>query len=83
MCLLSRLVTNFVNLVIISVLFSAHTKESARALVETIKMTFPDAPLALVVAMARDKDHVAFAKEFLSGNFWLKLLDPLSISSMI
>ncbi|XP_056160182.1 dihydrofolate synthetase isoform X2 [Syzygium oleosum] len=45
----------------------AHTKESARALVETTKMTFPDAPLALVVAMARDKDHAAFAKEFLSG----------------
>lgn len=45
----------------------AHTKESARALVDTIKMAFPDAPLALVVAMARDKDHAAFAKEFLSG----------------
>ncbi|KAI3425439.1 Mur_ligase_M domain-containing protein [Psidium guajava] len=45
----------------------AHTKESASALVDTIKMTFPDAPLALVVAMARDKAHAAFAKEFLSG----------------
>ncbi|XP_030536061.1 dihydrofolate synthetase isoform X2 [Rhodamnia argentea] len=45
----------------------AHTKESARALVDTIKMTFPDAPLALIVAMARDKDHAAFAKELLSG----------------
>lgn len=44
----------------------AHTKESARALVDTLKMAFPDAPLALVVAMARDKDHAAFAKEFLS-----------------
>jgi len=76
-------VTNFVNLLVISVLFSAHTKESARALVDTIKMAFPDAPLALVVAMATDKDHAAFAKEFLSGNFWLKLLGPLSISSLI
>ncbi|KAL4594901.1 hypothetical protein ACB092_12G052900 [Castanea dentata] len=45
----------------------AHTKESANALVKTIKMTFGEAPLALVVAMASDKDHVGFAREFLSG----------------
>ncbi|XP_023908562.1 dihydrofolate synthetase isoform X1 [Quercus suber] len=45
----------------------AHTKESANALVKTIKMTFGVAPLALVVAMASDKDHVGFAREFLSG----------------
>ncbi|KAM4068822.1 hypothetical protein ACB094_12G041900 [Castanea mollissima] len=44
----------------------AHTKESANALVKTIKMTFGEAPLALVVAMASDKDHVGFAREFLS-----------------
>ncbi|XP_065858428.1 dihydrofolate synthetase-like [Euphorbia lathyris] len=43
----------------------AHTKESAKALMDTIQMTFPDAQLVLVVAMASDKDHVAFAKEFL------------------
>lgn len=48
-------------------MFSAHTKESAKALVDTIQMTFPQARLALVVAMAIDKDHLAFAKEFLSG----------------
>ena len=30
-------------------------------------MTFEEAPLALVVAMASDKDHVGFAREFLSG----------------
>lgn len=45
----------------------AHTKESANALVKTIRMTFQEAPLALVVGMASDKDHVGFAKEFLSG----------------
>ncbi|XP_059434077.1 dihydrofolate synthetase isoform X1 [Corylus avellana] len=45
----------------------AHTKESANALVNTIRMIFPEAPLALVVAMASDKDHVGFAREFLSG----------------
>ncbi|RZC84897.1 hypothetical protein C5167_047682 [Papaver somniferum] len=46
----------------------AHTKESARSLTDTIQLTYPDAPLALVVAMANDKDHLAFAKELLSGS---------------
>lgn len=50
-------------------LFLAHTKDSAKALVETIDMAFPGARLALVVAMASDKDHVGFAREFLSGVF--------------
>ncbi|CAI0388250.1 unnamed protein product [Linum tenue] len=45
----------------------AHTKESAKSLMETIQMAFPDAELAFVVAMARDKNHVAFAKEILSA----------------
>ncbi|PPD66108.1 hypothetical protein GOBAR_DD37017 [Gossypium barbadense] len=45
----------------------AHTKDSAKALLETIQTTFPDSQLAIVVAMASDKDHLAFAKEFLSG----------------
>ncbi|KAL2556141.1 Folylpolyglutamate synthetase family protein [Forsythia ovata] len=44
----------------------AHTKESARALTNTIKMTFPGARLVLVVAMASDKDHLGFATELLS-----------------
>ena len=47
--------------------FSAHTKESARALANTIEMAFPKARLVLVVAMANDKDHLGFAKELLSG----------------
>lgn len=51
----------------IFLMVSAHTKDSAKALVETIQMTFPKAHLALVVAMASDKDHVGFAREFLSG----------------
>ncbi|KAK7301167.1 hypothetical protein RJT34_12028 [Clitoria ternatea] len=45
----------------------AHTKESAKALVNTIKMAFPRVRLAFVVAMASDKDHVGFAREILSG----------------
>ncbi|GLU09066.1 hypothetical protein SLE2022_259430 [Rubroshorea leprosula] len=45
----------------------AHTKESAKALLQMIKMAFPGARLALVVAMASDKDHFGFAKEFLKG----------------
>ncbi|EEF48993.1 tetrahydrofolylpolyglutamate synthase, putative [Ricinus communis] len=43
----------------------AHTKESAKALVDTVRLTFPEARLALIVAMASDKDHLAFAGEFL------------------
>ncbi|XP_061350278.1 dihydrofolate synthetase-like [Gastrolobium bilobum] len=45
----------------------AHTKESAKALMNTIMMAFPKARLAFVVAMASDKDHVGFAREILSG----------------
>lgn len=45
----------------------AHTKESAKALLDTARMAFPGARLALVVAMASDKDHSGFAEEFLSG----------------
>ncbi|KAK8473098.1 hypothetical protein PHAVU_001G060700 [Phaseolus vulgaris] len=45
----------------------AHTKESAKALMKTVKMTFPKAPLIFVVAMASDKDHVGFAREILLG----------------
>ncbi|XP_043696929.1 dihydrofolate synthetase isoform X3 [Telopea speciosissima] len=45
----------------------AHTKESAKTLADTIHMTHPHAPLALVVAMASDKDHLAFARELLSA----------------
>ncbi|KAI4307147.1 hypothetical protein L6164_030364 [Bauhinia variegata] len=45
----------------------AHTKESAKALMNTIRLTFPEARLAFLVAMASDKDHVGFAREILSG----------------
>ncbi|KAJ8543125.1 hypothetical protein K7X08_005648 [Anisodus acutangulus] len=44
----------------------AHTKESARALANTLQMTFPKAKMVLVVAMANDKDHLGFARELLS-----------------
>ncbi|CAL5405247.1 unnamed protein product [Camellia sinensis] len=44
----------------------AHTKDSAKALADTIQMTFPKAKLVLVVAMASDKDHLGFARELLS-----------------
>ncbi|KAL5727096.1 dihydrofolate synthase [Ranunculus cassubicifolius] len=45
----------------------AHTKDSAKSLADTIEMTHPDSSFALVVAMANDKDHKAFAKQLLSG----------------
>ncbi|KEH40416.1 putative dihydrofolate synthase [Medicago truncatula] len=47
----------------------AHTKESAKALMNTIRMAFPKAQLAFVVAMASDKDHAGFAREILSGAY--------------
>ncbi|KAM3374098.1 dihydrofolate synthetase [Capsicum galapagoense] len=47
----------------------AHTKESARALTNTLQMTFPKPKMVLVVAMANDKNHLGFARELLSvGN---------------
>ena len=39
------------------VLDGAHTPAAAHALVATLAEAFPDEPLALVVAMAEDKDH--------------------------
>ncbi|XP_073129992.1 dihydrofolate synthetase isoform X2 [Henckelia pumila] len=44
----------------------AHTKDSAQALANVIKTTFPEARLVFVVAMAKDKDHLGFATELLS-----------------
>ncbi|KAG9152176.1 hypothetical protein Leryth_026124 [Lithospermum erythrorhizon] len=44
----------------------AHTKDSARALANTVNMAFPEAKVILVVAMANDKDHLGFAEELLS-----------------
>lgn len=59
----------------------AHTKESAKALSDTIQMAFPKARLILVVAMASDKDHVAFAKELLSvGQLEAVFLTEVSIA---
>ncbi|KAK9145596.1 hypothetical protein Sjap_005499 [Stephania japonica] len=45
----------------------AHTGESANCLIDTINMTHPNSPFALVVAMANDKDHSAFARQLLLG----------------
>ncbi|KAJ4818404.1 Folylpolyglutamate synthase [Rhynchospora pubera] len=45
----------------------AHTEASAKGLSEVIEAVHQDHPLALVVAMASDKDHFSFAKQLLSG----------------
>ncbi|KAH7682361.1 Dihydrofolate synthase protein [Dioscorea alata] len=45
----------------------AHTEASARGLADIIRMVHPYGPLVLVVAMASDKDHAAFATQLLSG----------------
>ncbi|KAL7190970.1 hypothetical protein ACSBR2_023108 [Camellia fascicularis] len=52
----------------------AYTKESAKALADTIQMTFPKAKLFLVVAMESDKDHLGFTRELLLGQ---KLLEEI------
>lgn len=41
----------------------AHTKGSARVLVNTIREVYPDRKLLFVVAMADDKDHGGFIEE--------------------
>lgn len=45
----------------------AHTGASAEALGDVIRMTYADGPLAMVVAMASDKDHLTFARKLISG----------------
>uniref|UniRef100_A0A0E0MPS0 Uncharacterized protein n=1 Tax=Oryza punctata TaxID=4537 RepID=A0A0E0MPS0_ORYPU len=45
----------------------AHTEASAKALSDVIKTVQPRGPLALVVGMANDKEHLAFAEQLLSG----------------
>ncbi|ONM33398.1 Dihydrofolate synthetase [Zea mays] len=45
----------------------AHTEESAKALSGVIEAVRPEGPLALVVGMASDKEHLAFAEQLLSG----------------
>lgn len=57
--------------------FSAHTEASAKALSDVIKTVQPRGPLALVVGMANDKEHLAFAEQLLSG----KIFPTLNISN--
>ncbi|XP_020251466.1 dihydrofolate synthetase isoform X2 [Asparagus officinalis] len=45
----------------------AHTEASAEGLSDVIRMTCPDGMFAFVVAMATDKDHLAFARKILTG----------------
>ncbi|XP_062202559.1 dihydrofolate synthetase isoform X2 [Phragmites australis] len=44
----------------------AHTEASAKALSDVIKTVKPEGPLALVIGMANDKEHLAFAEQLLS-----------------
>ncbi|CAL9120943.1 unnamed protein product [Musa acuminata var. zebrina] len=45
----------------------AHTEASAKGLAEVIRTVQPDGVLGFLVAMASDKDHLAFARQLLSG----------------
>lgn len=49
------------------VLDGAHTAQSAVALATTVRHIFPDNPVALIVAMADDKDHRAVMAELRGG----------------
>ena len=49
-----------------AVLDGAHTPESAAALSSTLRTAFPTAPVALVLAMASDKDHRGVCAALLS-----------------
>lgn len=51
----------------IALLDGAHTRESAKALADTVSMACGGSRLVVVVAMASDKDHIGFARELLSG----------------
>ena len=48
---------------ILTIADGAHTKDSARCVAETVQQLFPDSKLAVVVAMASDKDHEGFCSE--------------------
>ena len=45
----------------------AHTAQSAVAMASSIRQIFPDNPVALIVAMADDKDHKAVMTALRSG----------------
>ncbi|KAK9866749.1 hypothetical protein WJX84_003192 [Apatococcus fuscideae] len=40
----------------------AHTPASSKALADTLRQVFPDTPLAFIVGMATDKDHLGFCQ---------------------
>ena len=40
----------------------AHTPASAEALAGTLRQVFPDSPLAFIMGMAIDKDHLGFCQ---------------------
>ncbi|KAL4430613.1 hypothetical protein ABPG77_005853 [Micractinium sp. CCAP 211/92] len=54
------------------VLDGAHTAESARALATTLRAAFPTAPVALVLAMAEDKEHREICQE-------LRAIQPVAV----
>uniref|UniRef100_A0ACD5X2A2 Uncharacterized protein n=1 Tax=Avena sativa TaxID=4498 RepID=A0ACD5X2A2_AVESA len=45
----------------------AHTEGSAKALSDVIRAVESEGPLALIIGMADDKEHLAFAAQLLSG----------------
>ncbi len=48
---------------VLTIVDGAHTKASARCVADTVRLLFPDSKLAVVMAMASDKDHEGFCSE--------------------
>jgi len=56
-------VLNHNNLPWYTIVDGAHNEDSAMCLSQTARSYFPDAQIALVLAMASDKDHYGFCRE--------------------
>lgn len=66
------------------VLDGAHTPDSAQAVAKTVRQLFPDNPVALVVAMADDKDHrgvLRTLRQVLQPNIAIFTTAPIAGSS--
>jgi folylpolyglutamate synthase/dihydrofolate synthase len=48
---------------VVTIADGAHTPDSAKCVARTIRSIFPDSQVALVIAMASDKDHKGFCEE--------------------
>ena len=66
---ITAFVTTFGRIIFAKILFqyAAHTESSAAMLERTLRMVFISEPVALIVAMASDKDSYNFCTQLLPG----------------